>query len=160
MDDEAWKLRLIHTVPMGGSAAGTLWAGYSQTEATAGLSVSAINLLAPLQDFSTETEQYTVGASLNWNITPRMPLQLTYEYINVADREDSMIADPLQNAYLPDFLQAGNVAAVDEDENHVVTASLSYWITPHINVGFTGKLFSNQFVGVTPHYHNPLTAAF
>jgi len=162
LEDEAWKVRLIHTAPISRSVAGTVWAGYSETEATASTHLSAVNLLAPtvVQSFETETSQYTLGGSLNWQITPRMPLQLSYEFIKVQDRDDSMIVNPALDLYLPDFLQAANVGGDIEDENHVISANLSYWITRNISVSITGKVFSNQFLGVTPHYHNPLTASF
>jgi len=162
LEDEAWKVRLIHTAPISRSITGTVWGGYSETEATASTSLSAVNLLAPtlVQGFKTETSQYTLGGSLNWQITPRMPLQLSYEYIKVQDRDDIMQVDPVLDPYLPDFLQAGNVGGDVENENHIISANLSYWITRNITVSITGKVFSNQFLGVTPHYHNPLTAAF
>ena len=161
LEDEAWKVRLIHTAPISRSVAGTVWAGYSETEATASTSVSAVNLLPPtiVQGFETETSQYTLGGSLNWQITARMPLQLSYEFIKVQDRDDSMLLNPVLDPYLPDFLQAANLGD-PEDENHVISANLSYWLTRNITVSLTGKVFSNHFLGVTPHYHNPLTAAF
>lgn len=37
---------------------------------------------------------------------------------------------------------------------------MNWWVTPEVYVGVAGKLFSNQFTGIIPHYNNPLSGSF
>ena len=44
--------------------------------------------------------------------------------------------------------------------NHTFYGRVSWWITPNVYTSLSGKLFTNQFVGVVPHFNNPLSARF
>lgn len=161
IEDESWKARLVYTAPLSRSVTASIWGSYSETEASSRTGSTLTSELAPAfeQAFKIENEQFTVGASINWQLTPRMPFQIAYEYIDIQDSEQTIQANP-SNLLLPVFLRADNLTATDEEANHVLSGSLSYWITSRINIGVSGKLFSNGFLGVIPHYQNPLTASF
>ncbi|MGH8465205.1 MAG: hypothetical protein ACRER5_13730 [Pseudomonas sp.] len=162
MEDEAWKARLLHTFPLSRNITSSIWGSYSETEATSGTGSTITSAsLAPAfeQAFKVENKQYTVGASVNWQITPRIPLQLSYEYIRIQDTDHTVQVNP-SNVLLPGFLRADNLTSMDHDDNHTLTGRLSFWITPQVTVSVTGKVFSNQFLGVIPHYQNPLAGSF
>lgn len=162
LDDEGWQARFLYSFPMGDQLTTTLWAGYAETQSSSGTGSDIPSLaLAPAfeQSIATEEDQVLVGAGVNWQITPRMPLQLTYEYIMINNSETDLVTNP-SNSLLPSFLRATNISTVAADSNHTLRGNLSYWITPRINLGLTAKLFSNQFLGVIPHYNNPLSSSF
>lgn len=162
LDDEGWQARFLYSFPLGDQLTTTVWAGYAENKSSSGTGSDIPSLaLAPAfeQSIATDEDQVLVGAGLNWQITPRMPLQLTYEYIMINDSETELVTNP-SNALLPSFLRASNISTVEADSNHTLRGNLSYWITPRINLGLTAKLFSNQFLGVVPHYNNPLSSSF
>lgn len=162
MEDDGWQARLLYSFPVGNALSISTWAGYAQNSSSSGTgSDIPVASLAPAfeQSFDIDDRQLMVGAALNWQITPRMPLQLSYEYIRIDDRQVSITVNP-SNVLLPSFLRANNLGNFDADTNHTMRADLSYWITPNFNISLTGKVFSNQFLGVIPHYTNPLTGSF
>lgn len=162
LEDEGWNLRFIYTTPLTTAVTASAWAGYGEIEATSGtgttIPLASINA-ALTQRFDIEETWYRFGGNLNWQLSARMPLQLSYEYINIA--KQSLIKTggaPAADFPLPSILQSSNLSS--EDGNHTLTASLTWWATPAINVGVTARVFSNQFLGVIPHFNNPLTASF
>lgn len=153
MDDEGWQARLLYSFPLSDSFTGSVWAGYAEndSEAGTGSSIPVPSLASAFeQSFTIENQQILIGASMNWQITPRLPLQLSYEYLQINNSESTVTANP-SNVLLPSFLRANNLNSVDADSNHSLKGSLSYWITPQFNVALTAKLFSNQFLGIIPH---------
>jgi hypothetical protein len=162
MEDEGWQARLLYSFPMGAALTSSVWAGYAETEATSGTDsdmTAAFLAAAFKQQFAVEDQHAMMGAGLNWQVTPRIPLQLSYEYIRITNSDVTAIVNP-SNVLLPSFLQANNVSAIDVSDNHTLRGSLTFWITPRFNVSLTGKLFSNQFRGVIPHFDNPLSGSF
>lgn len=161
LQDEGWRARFIYTTALAPDVVTSLWAGYSVKEATSGTgsSIPLESLREALtQRFEVEERQYQLGFSLNWQIRPRLPLQLSYEYTRLHDQDITAIQGEGAAFILPSFLSASNLS--QDDTNHVLSGSLSWWLTPQVNVGLTGKLFSNQFLGRMPHYNNPLSASF
>jgi hypothetical protein len=157
MEDEGWLARLIYTRPLGSSIVASAWGGYASYEASSGTSSeidSATIRSAFQQSFLVDETQYLMGLSLNWQITARLPLQLSYEYIKVDNRDLEIIRNP-SSVILPSFLRQTNLS--DVDDNHTLSGSLSYWLTPRLNLGLHGKLFSSQFLGIMPHFNNPLS---
>ncbi len=162
MEDEGWQARLLYSFPMGNALTTSVWAGYAESEATSGTDsdmTAAFLAAAFRQKFTVEDQQGLIGAGLNWQVTPRMPLQLSYEYIRITNSDVTAVVNP-SNVLLPSFLQANNVSAIDVSDNHTLRGSLTFWVTPRFNVSLTGKLFSNQFRGVIPHFDNPLSGSF
>lgn len=159
LEDEGWKARLAYTFPMGRLGTTSIWAGYSQAKATSATTTDiTVETIARFfeQEFELEETYFTLGASLLIPITPRLPLIISYEYTNIS--KSDLQRDPAEPAFdLPGFLQ--NTAAT-EDDNHALHARLSYWLTPNLNLGLTANLYSNQFLGVIPHYNNPLSGSF
>ncbi|MDO8273684.1 MAG: hypothetical protein Q7U82_17460 [Gammaproteobacteria bacterium] len=162
MDDEGWQARVLYSFPLGDALTTSLWAGYAETEASSGTGsdIKVTALAAAFdQSFEVEESQLLLGGGLNWQITPRIPLQLSYEYLRINTSDVTTVVNP-SNVLLPSFLQANNVNKIDANDNHTLRGSISYWVTPKFNVSLTGKLFSNQFLGVIPHYNNPLSGSF
>ena len=162
LEDEGWQARLLYSLPLGSTVSSTVWAGYGETTATAGTSADiVIEALMDdfYQQFDIEDRHFMLGAGVHWQITPRIPLQLSYEFLRVNNINTDIVAPP-SNSLLPSFLRGDNLAAVSEHSNHTLRGSLSYWVTPDVHVSFTGKLFSNQFLGRIPHYNNPLSGSF
>ena len=162
MEDDGWQARVLYSTPFSNSFGTTFWAGYAENEASSGTGSSITSaFLAPAfeQSFNTEAKQILLGAALNWQITPRMPLQLSYEYLRINDSELTAITNP-NNSLLPSFLRGNNVNSADTRDNHSVRGSISYWVTPKVHASVIGNLYSNQFLGVIPHYNNPLSGSF
>ncbi|MDP3517115.1 MAG: hypothetical protein Q8S94_08105 [Pseudohongiella sp.] len=159
MADDGWTARVALTQALSTNITGNVWLGHARTDASSG-TVSEIRSAAIanafLQTFDLKEQQWSAGASVRWNITPRLPLTLSYEYINVTDRE--LIATRASTAVtLPSFLRADNLTT--ETSNHVLEGNVDWWITPRIYIGAGGKLMSNQFLGILPHYNNPLSGS-
>src|SRR5690606_15138961 len=77
--DDGWRARLIYTASLGGNVVGSVWAGFSDMSATSGTgSTVPINSLrdALTQRFEVDEQQVLLGAGFNWQVTPRVPLQL------------------------------------------------------------------------------------
>ncbi len=160
MEDEGWLARLIYMLPLSQNMIASAWGGYSSFEASSGTSTEiASNAIRSAfeQSFLVDETQYLMGLSLNWQITPRLPLQLTYEYIKVDERDLEIIRNA-SNLILPSFLRQTNLS--DADDNHTLSGSISYWLTPRLHVGLHGKLLSSQFLGIMPHFNNPLSGSF
>lgn len=159
MADDGWTARVAITQALTENIAGNAWISHALNDASSG-TVSEIELRAIadafLQTFDLQERQWSAGASLRWNITPRLPVSVSYEYINITDR--TLVSTRASNAVaLPSFLRADNLTT--ETTNHVLHGSIDWWITPHIFVGAGGKLMSNQFLGILPHYNNPLSGS-
>ena len=162
MEDDGWLARLLYSFPVSPTLSATTWAGFAENEAQSGTrsDIPVPSLASAFeQSFKTDNSQLLLGASLVWQITPRMPLQLSYEYIRLNDSDLEVTSNP-NNVLLPSFLRADNLGTVSAEDNHTLRGSLTYWITPQFTVSLTGKLFSNQFLGIIPHYTNPLSASF
>lgn len=160
LEDDGWKARLIYSWPLSEIGIGSVWAGFGESEATSGttsdLSSATFRSFFE-QSFELEETYLYFGASLNAQITPRIPLSISYEYINVSDSSFNRSPE-VPPAGLPGFLTAANQD--EETDNHTLKARISYWLTPRVNVSLTGNLYSNQFLGVLPHYNNPLSGSF
>lgn len=161
LNDDGLKARFLYTMPLTEKITGNFWAGYAETDSTSATD-SDIGFAAIArafeQTFAIQDRQITLGGGLNWQITPRLPLQISYEYIRV-NNIDSQIVFDSTNTLLPSFLRASNLSTTTND-NHTVRGSLSYWLTPQFNLSLTAKVFSHQFLGVVPHYNNPLSGSF
>ena len=160
LEDQGWKSRLIYSWAMADTAVATLWAGYGESSATSSttsdLQSATLSRLFE-QSFDLEETYFYLGAALTAHITPRFSVDLSYEYTKVSDSKLKRFPlEPLPN--LPGFLSGDGLSAVDN--NHTLSARLAYWLTPKLNLSITGNLFANQFVGVLPHYNNPLSGSF
>lgn len=161
LEDDGWRARLIYSTQLTPDVVSSVWAGYSERSASSGTSSSLP--IASLRDaltqrFDVDERHWLLGASLNWQITPRVPLQLAYEYLKIQDQDIVSTQGAAQGFALPSFLSGSALSR--EDANHTLSAALSWWATPDLNIGLTAKLFSHQFLGVIPHYNNPLSGSF
>ncbi len=163
LQDDAWQARLLLSSALGNTTTATFWAGYGEANASSGTSWDidiAFLRDAFLQTFDTEETQYSLGMSLNWQYLPRLPVQIGYEYINIADRQVNITQGSGRfSNYLPSFLR-GDQLSESETRNHTLYGSVSWWVTPEIFIGAGGKLFSSQLTGIIPHYTNPLSGSF
>ena len=160
LEDEGWKARLMYTWPLENLGSGPVWLGYGESNANSG-TVSDITsqTIARFfeQSFKLKETYFYLGASLNLQLSPRLPLSISYEYINISDSTFEQFPDPPRTE-LPGFLTTANQTA--EHANHTLKARISYWLTPELNLSLVGNLYSNQFLGVLPHYNNPLSGSF
>lgn len=160
MEDEGWRARVIYSWPLAEKIATSIWGGYTQMDASSGTSSDIQDALineAFEQRFEVDESHYLAGASVNWQLTPKLPIQLSYEYIRLNSRSINITRNASSNL-LPSFLQGDNLASTNH--NHTIKGSITYWITPHLHIGINGNLFTNQFIGVMPHYNNPLSGSF
>jgi len=161
--DEGWGARLLFSSALNASTTTTAWAGYGQTEASSGTSWDIdVGFFrdAFLQTFDIEESQYRLGASVNWQYFPRLPVQVGYEYIAITDRKQTIKrGEGSLSRLIPSLLNGGGLAE-SETRNHTVYGSVNWWVTPQIYLGAGGKLFSSQFTGIIPHYNNPLSSSF
>ena len=162
MEDDGWLARLLYSFPVSPTLSSTVWAGFAENDATSGTSSdipSPALASAFEQSFTSENAQLLLGANLVWQITPRLPLQVSYEYIRINNNDVEVVSNP-NNVLLPSFLRGDNLNSITASDNHTLRGSLTYWITPQFTVALTAKLFSNQFLGLIPHYSNPLSGSF
>ncbi len=160
LEDRGWKARLLYTWPMENLAIGTIWTGYGTADSKSGTTStveSATLRRLTDQQFETEESYLYLGASINTQLTPRLSLNANYEYIRITDNEFRRFPEQPSSA-LPSFLSQVSQAAIDD--NHTLTARLGYWLTPELNLSLTGSLYSNQFIGIMPHYNNSLSGSF
>ncbi|HBN15199.1 MAG TPA: hypothetical protein DD407_09175 [Pseudohongiella sp.] len=160
LKDDGWQAQLIFTHGLGDRLALSYWAGYGEQDSSSGTSteIEQTSLQnAFLQTFDVSEELLTAGVSLNWQITPRLPLQIGYEYINIRNRD--AVINSSSSPLVPGFLRGSNLNN-SADNNHTLYGSLNWWISPHIYAGVAGKLFRNQYTGIMPHFNNPLSGSF
>lgn len=159
LDDEGWKARLVYSTPLFDRFIGSVWAGYGESEAksatTSDITSATVGRIFE-QEFTTQEKYLFAGTALNWQLTYRMPLSISYEYLKVTN--SSFQRSPVNpSSSLPSFLRGGANTTAD---NHSLKARIGYWLTPDINVSILGNIYKNQFVGILPHYNNPLTGTF
>ncbi len=90
MEDDGWLARMLYSFPVSPTLSATTWAGFAENEAQSGTrsDIPVPSLASAFeQSFKTDNSQLLLGASLVWQITPRMPLQLAYEYIRLNDSD-------------------------------------------------------------------------
>ena len=159
LQDDGWQARLLYTTPVFGSVIGSAWAGYKDSDARSGTDsdIEAETVARFFrQRFSLEESYWLAGASLNFRLRPRLPVTLAYEYLKT--RNSTFSRDPVQApSGLPGFLTGGGA---QDSRNHTVTAQATYWLSPALHLSLSGRYFSNQFLGVLPHYNNPLSGSF
>lgn len=159
LNDDGWQARVFYTTPLFDSVVGSLWAGYRDSEASSGTdsnieSESVARFFR--QRFTLDESYWLAGASLNFRLRPRLPVTLSYEYLKT--RDSTFSRDPAEApSGLPGFLTGGGA---QDSRNHTVTARATYWLTPSFHLSLSGHYFSNQFLGVLPHYNNPLSGSF
>ncbi len=137
-------------MPVTDTLAASGWIGYGETAATSGTgAISDVPFFADAltQHFAMDEAKLQFGASLHWSITPRMPLQLSYEYIRINNAE-LLVEASSNSSLLPSFLRGTNLNAATAQDNHTLHGSVSYWVTPRVHFSITGKLFRNQFLGI------------
>ena len=149
LEDDGWQARLIYSWPLGIGAIGTAWGSVSDRQATA---ATTSNITSPSvarvfeQTFTTDETLFSIGAGVTVDITPRLPLSLSYEFLNNGSSNFTRTpATP--STSLPGFLTGGPST---QDTNHVLTARLAYWLTPSMHVALTGNLYSNHFLVLIP----------
>lgn len=160
MDDDGWQARLIYTTPVAGLGTASVWGGFGSSDASSGtdsdIESESISALFR-QQFNLEEDYLYAGMSLDFAPIPRLPISLTYEYIDLRDASFSRFPEEPSSA-LPSFLAA--TSGSGETSNHTLKAQVSYWLTPQLHLSLTGNLYSNQFLGELPHYNNPLSESF
>lgn len=159
LSDDGFELKFLISKTMSKWITPTIWAGYSRYSADTKVSTS-ITLPSIKENFDRkfdmDEEAFSLGVGLGIQFFKRMPIFLSYRYITL-DR-DIHTDTPLDTSILARYT---NPDGMDEEtENHIFSAKIVYWITPHVNLNLDGQLFTNQFLGIVPHYNNPLTNRF
>ncbi len=160
LDDNGWQARLIYTTPVAGLGTASVWGGFGSSTASSGTDSDIVSeSIAALfkQDFDLEEDYLYAGISLDFAPIPRLPISITYEYIDLRDSKFTRFPEEPSSA-LPSFL--ASTSTEPESGNHTLKAQVSYWITPRLHFSVTGNLYSNQFLGELPHYSNPLSESF
>lgn len=160
LKDDGWQAKLIYSRPLGNTSAVSLWAGYGEADATSGTSTDisfSVIQDAFLQTFEVSETQYMAGFSLNFQPIERLPIQVGYEYTHISDRQTQINSS--NSSIVPSFLRGSNLANSASD-NHTAYGNVSWWLSPQLYTSLSGKLFRNQFVGIMPHFNNPLSARF
>ena len=124
MEDDSWKARLIYSWPFSAAAVATVWAGYGENDASSATTSDIVSTTIKKvfeQQFEVSEEYYYLEASLNWNLAPRLPLTVNYEYIRINDSQFSR--DPVSpSRNLPGFLTQAPLPA---SGNHTFSISLA-----------------------------------
>ena len=161
--DEGWQARVLLTTSWSAKTTATFWAGFGKSRASSGTRWDvdiAFLREAFYQTFDSRESQYTLGASLNWQVMPRLPVQLGYEYLAVGDRTlDIVQGNGSFTRFIPSFLR-GDTLGESSTRNHSLFGAVTWWATPSLYVRAGARLLSNQFTGVIAHYNNPLSASF
>lgn len=160
LKDDGWQARLIGTLPLSRHTTLSAWGGYGRLESSSGTDTTIeFDFIASAfrQTFDADETLIKAGVALNWQRFARMPVQVGYEYIRINDRDLTAVSS--NSTLLPSFLRGGNLNQSARN-NQTAYASVNWWITPAIYAGISGKLFKNQFVGIIPHYNNPLSGSF
>ena len=157
LNDDGFELKFLISKTMSRWITSTIWAGYSRYSADTKLSTS-ISFIKDNFDrkFDMDEQVFSLGISLGIQFFKRMPIFLSYRYLTL-DR-DIGTDTPLDTSMLARYTDPENMNK--QDSNHIFSAKIVYWITPHINLNLDGQLFTNQFLGIVPHYGNPLTNRF
>jgi hypothetical protein len=160
LEDDGWQTRLLVDGRLGRRSFWSGWVGLASYTATS--SISTDITYAPIRSnfdrtFDIREDQLQAGIGVNWQIERDTPLQLFYEYRQIdRDEGSSVVGD--NNSTLARYTNPGNLSP--ETSNHIVTGKIGYWPTPRLNLYVTGKVMSNQFLGIIPHYNNTLTSRF
>ena len=160
LKDDGWNAKLINSHGLGDNTTLSYWAGYGEIDSSSGTS-SQIEQTALkeafLQTFDISENLIYAGASVNWQGIPRLPLQLGYEYIRINSRSQQI--QSTNSTLVPSFLRGRNLTSSATD-NHTLYGTASWWFTPSLYASISGKVYRNQFVGIIPHYNNPLSSRF
>lgn len=160
LQDDGWRARIIGTTPFNNNITLSGWLSYAEMESSSGTSFDVdLDFLrdAFLQTFDATEKQATLGVNVNWQLSPRLPVQAGYEFTHLFERKLETVSS--DSSILPSFLRGSNLGQ-QINSNHTAWINAAYWITPNVYVGAGGKLFKNQFTGEIPHYFNPLSARF
>lgn len=160
MRDEGWSAKAIYSHGLGDDTSLSYWAGYGKLDSSSGTSSQIDDRALQevfLQTFDISENLIYAGISANWQGISRLPIQAGYEYIRINNRSRQI--QSADSALVPSFLRGSNLSSSATD-NHTVYGTASWWITPALYTSLGGKIFINQFVGIIPHYNNPLSARF
>ena len=160
LEDSGWQARLLIDHMLSRHSFINGWIGMASYSAKS--EVSTDITYAPIRTnfdrkFDIQEDQIQAGVGLNWQIRRDIPLQLFYEFRKI-DREERGGDQPINSSTLAKFTNPENLAA--ETSNHIVTGKIGIWMTSRLNLSLTGKVMSNQFLGIVPHYNNTVTSRF
>ena len=158
LSDEGVEFRLLISKTMS-RVTPTVWAGYSRYRANTKISTS-ITFLPIKENFDRkldmDEEAFSLGVGLGVQFIERLPIFLSYRFLAL-DRDIKMDT-PFNTSILARYTNPDNMDK--EKQNHIFSGKIMYWITPHINLGLEGWLYTNHFLGIVPHYNNPFTNRF
>lgn len=159
LSDDGWRARLIGSILFGDTFLLNFWAGYESIDASS--AVSTTISYEPIKKnfdrrYSIKEDQFHLGIGMIWQVLPRVPLEVYYDYLRLWRSEHASGApntSTLSRYTNPEGL-------TPENSNHILTGKIGYWLTPNLNINFEGKLMTNQFLGIVPHYNNTITSRF
>ena len=159
LSDDGWRVRIVGSKMFGNSFCLNTWVGFESMNASSAISTSIA--YAPIKEnfdrkFDIDESQVRMGIGIIWQITPRIPIELQYEYLNINRSEHSTGASNTSD--LARYTNPNSLSP--EDSNSILTGKIGYWITPNININVEGKFMTNQFLGIVPHYNNTVTSRF
>jgi len=159
LQDSGWEARVLYSTTLSSGLVASAWAGYRDAEASSATGSNIPTELLPEsfnQAYRLDDSYWVLGASLNFNLGPRLPVVLGYEYFKRNDLSFSLDPPGLPEQ-VPGFLSAD---AMPDDSNLTLSGRVSWWLTPRLQVSMSTKYFSNQFLGLIPHFNNPLSGSF
>ena len=159
MKDYGWRIALMLSKAMGEIFLCNLWIGYESMKATSAISTTIA--YAPIKRnfdrrFTVDEDQFHLGMGLIWQLHPRVPVEFHYEYLRLSRNERS--TGERNTSALARYTNPEGLAP--EESNHVLTGKIGFWLTPNLNLNLEGRLMTNQFLGIVPHYNNTITSRF
>lgn len=158
LKDDGWMARLIYSSSLTDNTTASGWLGYAEIDSSSGtrwdIDFAAFER-AFAQRFDSQEKQLRAGFNLNWQRYPRLPVQLSVEYLHIYERSEQIQSS--NSPLLPSFLRGKGAGA---ESNISANLSVAYWITPNLYAGLSGQLYQNQFTGYMPHFNNPISGNF
>jgi hypothetical protein len=158
LHDRGFELRLLLSKTMSWFTP-TVWAGYRHfsvdTEVSTSISLASIKENFD-RDLEIDEDALTLGVTFGLQFSKRLPVFLSYRYITLNRSIDT--DKPLNTSILARYTNP--VDMDEEDHNHIFSGKAVFWLTPHVNLNVQAYAFTNQFLGVVPHYNNPFTNRF
>lgn len=151
LSDDGFGLRLLMSKTLSRSITPTIWLGYGRYTARPRLSTSITYVKGTRFDMTERV--FSLGLGLGIQVFRRMPIFISYRHLTV-NRDIKRDASSVLTRYV------GSKGAKRQNSNNVFSAKVVYWLGSHISLDLEGDIFTNQFLGIIPHYDNPLTDRF
>ena len=159
LSDDGWRVRIVGSKVLGDTSCLNLWLGFESFRASSAISTT-INYEPIKRNFDRRFDinesQWHMGIGIIWQVAPRVPIELQYEYLRLSRSERATGAP--NTSILARYTNPQGLTP--ENSNNILTGKIGYWLTPNLNINLEVKFMSNQFLGIIPHYNNTITSRF